>query len=109
MTETNLTITELLTLAKSENFDVYRGAVVLGSPERGYEVQHDYGSANVSYWSTHEEARQEAARLWIAGEASHIDDFIVKRASDEIADRLDRFDTLLAAEAVRIDAELRAS
>lgn len=107
--EHQMTISEILALAKEEEFDVYRGAVVLGSAERGFEVQHDYGGANVSYWNTHEDARQEAARLWLAGEASCIDDFIVKRTGDEIASRLERFDRLVAIEAARIKAELRAS
>ncbi|MDX3976155.1 hypothetical protein [Shinella sp.] len=83
----DMTISEIIEFAKTELFDVYRGAVICGgNGGRPYEVQHDYGDANVSYWETHEEARAEVARLPQAGHASCIDDFIVKRAGEVIAD-----------------------
>ncbi|MCA0341242.1 MAG: hypothetical protein LCH99_16130 [Proteobacteria bacterium] len=100
----DMTITEIIEFAKIELFDVYRGAVICGGDGgQPYEVQHDYGTGNVSYWETHEEARAEAARLWLAGEASHIDDFIVRRAGEVIADHANELEGRITA----ITAEMR--
>jgi hypothetical protein len=86
MSDNNMTITEIMAFAETEGADLYKSAVVLGSAERGYEVQHDYGDGNVSYWPTHEEARQEAARLWAEGLASNIYDFVVEAAGERAVD-----------------------
>lgn len=107
--EHNMTITEILALADREGFDVYKGVVVLGTADRGFEVHHGYGDANVSYWSSHEEARQEAGRLWLAGEASHVEDFIVKKVGEKIAARHEEFDCRIRAAAAQIKADMRAA
>jgi hypothetical protein len=107
--EHNMTITEILALADEEGFDVYKGAVVLGSAERGFEVHHGYGDANVSCWSSHEEARQEAARLWAEGLTSYIDDFVVRQAGVRIAARVEELGRRMQLEDQRIRADLRAA
>lgn len=102
--DSQMTITEIIEFAKTELFDVYKGAVVCGGDGgRPYEVQHDYGDANVSYWETHEEARTEVARLPQAGHASWIEDFIVKRADEVIADHANEREERISA----IKAEVR--
>lgn len=99
MTETsnNMTITQIIEFGKTKLCDIYRGAAILGGNGRPYEVQHDYGDANVRYWETHEEARAEAARLWLAGEASHIDDLIVRRAGELIAEHAQELEERISA------------
>lgn len=99
-----MTISEIIEFGKAELCDIYRGAVICGGKGgRPYEVQHDYGDANVSYWEAHEEARAEVARLWLAGEASCIDDFIVKRAGEVIADHANELEERISV----IKAEAR--
>ncbi|GLR49718.1 hypothetical protein KYK30_14260 [Shinella yambaruensis] len=100
----DMTITEIIEFAKTELFEIYKGAVVCGGDGgRPYEVQHDYGNANVSYWETNEEARTEVARLWQAGHASWIEDFIVKRADEVIADHANEREERISV----IKAEMR--
>ncbi len=104
-----LPITQALSIADSEDCDVYKGAVVLGGENGGpFEVQFDYSPGNVTYWSTHEEARAEAARLWLSGEASHIDDFVVRALGKRISTRVEEYDDRLAAYAAELKAEIRS-
>jgi hypothetical protein len=83
--ENEMTITQIIHFAETERCAIDNLAIVCGGG-RGepYEVQHDYGDANVSYWPTHEEARVEAGRLWLTGEASRIEDHIVAEAERRI-------------------------
>lgn len=102
-------ITQVLSIADSEDCKVYKSAVVLGGENgRTFEVQHDYGDANVSYWSTHEEARAEAARLWLSGEASHIDDFVVRAIDTLTTERIEEHKNLLAAYVAVLKADTRS-
>ncbi|MES4991049.1 hypothetical protein ABVB70_11960 [Agrobacterium radiobacter] len=102
-------ITQALSIANSEDCDVYKGAVVLGGENGGpFEVQFDYSPGNVTYWSTHEEARAEAARLWLSCEASHIDDFVVRAVGERISTRVREYDERLAAYAAELKAEIRS-
>ncbi|MQB20522.1 hypothetical protein DXT90_07730 [Agrobacterium tumefaciens] len=102
-------ITQALNIADSEDCKVYKSAVVLGGENgRPFEVQHDYGDANVSYWSTHEEARAEAARLWLSGEASHIDDFVVRAVDARISERVEEYHDRIEAYAAELKTEIRS-
>ncbi len=102
-------ITEALSIADSEDCEVYKLAIVLGGEKgRPFEVQFDYAPGNVSYWSTHEEARAEAARLWLSGEASHIDDFVVRAVNKRIAKRVEEYDDRMTAYAAELKAEIRS-
>ncbi|WP_421440702.1 hypothetical protein [Agrobacterium tumefaciens] len=100
-------ITQALSIANSEDCDVYKGAVVLGGENGGpFEVQFDYSPGNVTYWSTHEEARAEAARLWLSGEASHIDDFVVRAVGERISTRVQEYEARMFAASEKIKADL---
>jgi hypothetical protein len=110
MSNNTMTITEILSLAKIEWIEVYGLAMVTRCPSTGrYHVDHDYGNCNFSSWETHEEARQEAARLWLTGEVSKIDDHVVRQVEKETSARVEQFEDRMTEEADRIKAELRAA
>lgn len=110
MSDQSTTITEIIALAETEGLDVYKGADVVGYPDQGrYEVHFDYGDANVSYWGSREEARQEAGRLWVEGRASQIKDLIVEAAGYRVSARSDEVDRRMIAAAEQIRADLRAA
>ncbi|XUY27804.1 hypothetical protein RMR21_005455 [Agrobacterium sp. rho-8.1] len=79
--EQGMTITQIIRFAETEKCGIDNLAIVCGGESgRPFEVQHDYGDANVSYWETHEEARTEAGRLWLTGAVSRVEDHIVAAA-----------------------------
>ncbi len=102
-------ITQVLREAEADECYVDNIAAVCGGENgRPYEVQFDYSPGNVSYRSTHEEARAEAARLWLSGQASRMDDHIVSAVNKRIAKRVEEYDHRLAAYAAERKAEIRS-
>lgn len=102
-----MSITQALSIADADHCDVYKGAVVTGGENgRPFEVQFDYSPGNVSYWLTHEEARAEAARLWLSGEASHIDDFVVRSVGERISTRVEEYEARMFAASAEIKADI---
>lgn len=83
-------ITQVLQQAEADGCYIDNIAAVCGGENgRPYEVQFDYAPGNVSYWWTHEDARAEAARLWLSGQASRVEDHIVSAVNKRIAERVD--------------------
>ncbi|QKJ90907.1 hypothetical protein [Agrobacterium pusense] len=102
-------ITQVLREAEADDCYVDNIAAVCGGENgRPYEVQFDYSPGNVSYWSTHEEARAEAARLWLSGQASRVEDHIVSAVNKRIAQRVEEYDDRMAAYAAELKAEIRS-
>ncbi|SOC93577.1 hypothetical protein SAMN05216358_3758 [Rhizobium sp. AN5] len=103
-------ITQVLRAAEADECYVDNVAAVCGGENgRPYEVQFDYSPGNVSYWSTHEEARAEAARLWLSGQVSRIEDHIVSAVNKRIAKRVEEYDDRMAAFAVELKADIRST
>ncbi len=102
-------ITQVLRAADADECYVDNVAAVCGGENgRPYEVQFDYSPGNVSYWSTHEEARAEAARLWLSGQASRVEDHIVSAVNKRIAKRVEEYDDRMTAYAAELKAEIRS-
>lgn len=102
-------ITQVLRAAEADDCYVDNVAAVCGGENgRPYEVQFDYSPGNVSYWSTHEEARAEAARLWLSGQASRMEDHIVSAVNKRIAKRVEEYGDRIAAYAAELKAEIRS-
>lgn len=91
-------ITDVLRQAEADGCYVDNIAAVCGGENgRPYEVQFDYSPGNVSYWSTHEEARAEAARLWLSDQASRVEDHIARAVDARISKRVEEHEKRKAA------------
>ncbi|MRG64537.1 hypothetical protein GH789_04460 [Rhizobium pusense] len=102
-------ITQVLREAEADDCYVDNIAAVCGGENgRPYEVQFDYSPGNVSYWSTHEEARAASARLWLIGQAFRVEDHIVSAVNKRIAKRVEEYDDRMAAYAAELKAEIRS-